>query len=274
MRLAVERLGPDLDYLPDGETGERRNWLISMIDGLRGHPDLRLVRDGDWSDYGKTPRFAVRPGRRLHGAALDLGIVAAARSAAPGYRALQAAGQARRRFQVAIPGDIDLAMFTFGPSGPVHHLRPFTEALAMTMHQAYDLLGDDLLFQIEVPAETVLLARAPSRIRPVLARLLARRIAALAQGAPEKVNSSHGMTVLTTATQSSWSTAMTRSVPVRTGCRPVETERGDLVDGVTAAVFADPVVAAGHGIASVIKKFGQHVDGDTGVGVALGALCR
>jgi hypothetical protein len=62
MRLAVERLGPDLDYLPDGETGERRNWLISMIDGLHGHPDLRLVREGDWSDYGKTPRFALRPG--------------------------------------------------------------------------------------------------------------------------------------------------------------------------------------------------------------------
>jgi hypothetical protein len=185
MRLAVERLGPDLDYLPDGETGERRNWLISMIDGLHGHPDLRLVREGDWSDYGKTPRFALRPGRRLYGAALDLGIVAAARSAAPGYRALQAAGQAPRRFQVGIPGDIDLAMFTFGPSGPVRHLRAFTEALAMTMHQVYDLLGDDLLFQIEVPAETVLLARAPSPVRPAAASLLAGRIAALAQGAPE-----------------------------------------------------------------------------------------
>jgi hypothetical protein len=189
MRLAVERLGPDLDYLPDGETGERRNWVISMIEGFREHPDLRLVQDGDWSDYDKIPRFAVRQGHRLYGAALDLGIVAAARSARPEFDALREelgpAPEGGPRFQVGIPGDIDLAMFTFGPTGPVRYLRPFTEALASTMHQVYELLGDDVLFQIEVPAELVLLARAPSRIRPALAGLMARRIAALAQGAPQ-----------------------------------------------------------------------------------------
>ena len=41
------------------------------------------------------------------------------------------------------------------------------------------------MFQIEVPVESVLLARAPSALRPALAGLLARRITALAQGAPE-----------------------------------------------------------------------------------------
>jgi hypothetical protein len=81
MRLAVQRLGPDLGYLPDGETGVRRNWVIGMIEGFRSHPDLRLVKDGDWSDYDKTPRFALQPGHRLYGAALDLGITAAARAA-------------------------------------------------------------------------------------------------------------------------------------------------------------------------------------------------
>jgi hypothetical protein len=112
--------------------------------------------------------------------------VAAARAAQPAFRDLRAqAGRDRLRFQVGIPGDIDLAMFTFGPAGPARHLRPFTETLAMTMHQVYDLLGDDVLFQVEVPAEAVLLARAPGRVRPALAALLARRIGALAQGAPE-----------------------------------------------------------------------------------------
>jgi hypothetical protein len=77
MRLAVQRLGPELDYLPDGETGVRRNWVIGMIEGFRTHNDLRLVKDGDWSDCDKTPRFALQPGHRLYGAALNLGIVAA-----------------------------------------------------------------------------------------------------------------------------------------------------------------------------------------------------
>ena len=188
MRLAVDRLGPDLDYLPDGETGERRNWVISMIEGFRQHPDLRLAREGDWSDYDKIPRFALRRGHRLYGAAVNLGIVAAARSASPEFAALRAGmtqAQDRPRLQVGIPGDTDLALFTFGPTGPVRHLRPFTEALAITMHQVWELLGDDALFQIEVPAELVLLARAPARARAAAAALLARRIAALAQGAPE-----------------------------------------------------------------------------------------
>ena len=189
MRLAVERLGPELDYLPDGETGDRRNWVISMIEALRAHPDFQVVRDGDWSDYDKTPRFALRPGHRLYGAALDLGIAAAARAAMPEFDTLRAEMAPRSpagpRFLVGIPGDLDLALFTFGPSGPVRHLRPFTEALAATMYQVRRLFGDDVVFQIEVPVESVLLARAPSALRPALAGLLARRIAALAQGAPE-----------------------------------------------------------------------------------------
>jgi hypothetical protein len=138
MRLAVDRLGADLDYLPDGETGERQNWVIAMIEGFRRHPDLRLAREGDWSDYDKTPRFALRRGHRLYGAALDLGIVTAARSAGPEFAALREAmppGQERPRLQIGIPGDIDLAMFTFGAvrprappaaiyRGPGHHHAP------------------------------------------------------------------------------------------------------------------------------------------------------
>ena len=189
MRLAADRLGPDLDYLPDGETGERRNWVISMIDAFRDHPDIRLVKPGDWSDYDKTPRFALRPGHRLYGAALDLGITSAALAARPEFDALRdklgPGAHGRPRFQVGIPGDVDLAMFTFGPAGPVRYRRAFTEALASTMHQVHAAFGDDVLFQIEVPVEQVVLARAPSPARPALATVLAGRIAALAQGAPQ-----------------------------------------------------------------------------------------
>ena len=145
MRLAVKRLGPELDYLPDGETGVRRNWVIGMIEGFRTHPDLRLVKDGDWSDYDKTPRFALQPGHRLYGAALNLGIAAAARAAMSEFDTLRAeladGEHPGPRFLVGIPGDVDLALFTFGPSGPVRHLRPFTEALAATMHQVRALFG-------------------------------------------------------------------------------------------------------------------------------------
>jgi hypothetical protein len=181
MALAVEHLGGDLDFLPDGETGSRRNWIIGMVESLRDHPALELTRDGDWSDYDKTPRFRVRRGRRLDGAELDLGIVAATREALP-VRASLAPGLG---LQVGIPGDLDLAMFVFGPLGPVRHLRPFTEALATTMRQIHEMVGDEVLFQIEIPVELVLMARAPRPARATLAGLLARRVAGLVRAAPE-----------------------------------------------------------------------------------------
>lgn len=51
---------------------------------------------------------------------------------------------------------------------------------------------------------------------------------------------------------------------------PVEAERGHRVDGVAAALFLDPVVPAGDVEVSVVEQLGQHVDGNPGVGVALG----
>lgn len=185
MELAMRRLGPSLATLPDGETGDRRNWIISMIESFRHHPDLELVKEGDWSDYDRVPRFRVRPGHRLYGASLDLGITAAALAARPTFLDLRGERDSSSlRFQVGIPGDIDLSMFTFGPVGPVRHRRPFGEALATTMHEVSAAYGDDVVYQVEVPAEVVLLTRAPARLRPVLAGRLGRQVAALAQGAP------------------------------------------------------------------------------------------
>ena len=76
--MALDILGPHLQTLPDGETGARRNWVISIIDGLQTHPDLELRKPGDWSDYDKTPVLRIRKGRTLYGANLDFGHVDAA----------------------------------------------------------------------------------------------------------------------------------------------------------------------------------------------------
>jgi hypothetical protein len=51
---------------------------------------------------------------------------------------------------------------------------------------------------------------------------------------------------------------------------PVEAERAHVVDGGAATVFADPVVAPGDVEVSMIEELGQDIDGDSGIGVALG----
>ena len=185
MSGALSILGPYLQTLPDGETGERRNWVISIIDGLRDHPDLELRKAGDWSDYDKTPVLKIRKGHELYGANLDFGHVAAARSSFPDFeRARDAAARPDLAFQQGVPGDFDLAMFTLGPSGALRHRRPFTEATLAEIRAVRAVSGDDTLFQIEVPVELVLLAKAPARARPALAKVLAKPVLGLAAAAP------------------------------------------------------------------------------------------
>jgi hypothetical protein len=186
MATALQTLGPYLRSLPDGETGERRNWIISIIEGLRSHPDLELRKPGDWSDYDKTPQLKIRKGRKLYGASLDFGHVDAVRRTFPQFEVARTA--ARRTdlvFQQGVPGDFDLAMFTLGPPGALRHRRPFTEATLGEIRGVAGISGPETLFQIEIPVELVLLAKAPAPARPGLARLLAKSVTGLAAAAPE-----------------------------------------------------------------------------------------
>jgi hypothetical protein len=186
MSSGMRILGPYLRTLPDGETGERRNWVISIAEGLRQHPDLELRKAGDWSDYVKTPVMRIRRGRTLYGASLDFGHVAAVRESFADFEHARAdAGRADLAFQEGVPGDFDLAIFTLGPVGAVRHRRPFTEATLAEIRDVGAITGAQTLFQIEVPAELVLLAKAPAPARPPLARLLARSITGLASATPE-----------------------------------------------------------------------------------------
>jgi hypothetical protein len=51
---------------------------------------------------------------------------------------------------------------------------------------------------------------------------------------------------------------------------PVELHGGDLVDGAAAAVFTDPVVAAGDVEIAMVHELGEDVDGNARVSVPLG----
>jgi hypothetical protein len=185
MSTALDILGPYLRSLPDGETGARRNWIISIIEALREHEALEVRHEGDWSDYDKTPQLRVRHGHRLYGANLDFGHVDAVRDTYPEFQELRTEhGATELVFQQGVPGDFDLAMFTLGVGGALRHRRPFTEATLREIHGVRGISGPETLFQIEVPVELVLLAKAPSGIRPHLAKTLSRSVTGLAAATP------------------------------------------------------------------------------------------
>lgn len=185
MREALTRFGPHLRSVPDGETGERRHWIIHIIESFRSHPDLQVSTEGDWSDYDRLVRFRVRKGHTLPGESLHLGHVANVEKSQPIFQRLRLEfGRPDHVFQVGLPGDLDMALFTLGPLGAFRHRRAFTEATVREIGEISALTANEVLFQLEVPAELIFVASTPAPARRAMAGLLASGIARLADRSP------------------------------------------------------------------------------------------
>lgn len=179
--LFATRLGDHLPpWIPDGETGDRLDWVLRIVEELRRHPDLRLARDGDWSDYDTTPYFEVAPQRRFETLELDY-----SRHFAQSWPAFQEFRRSRDPavvLQVGIPSHLDLALIAFGfkPTRALTNLAPFRDATVREITRIHDRAGDDVVFQLEIPIPLILLTRVPGPIRgPVAARLAAELIKAI-----------------------------------------------------------------------------------------------
>jgi hypothetical protein len=70
MDMALNRLGPYLDRMTDGETGDRHLWVTPSMEKFRANPDVEIVRDGDWSDYEHVGVWRVRETATLLGDAM------------------------------------------------------------------------------------------------------------------------------------------------------------------------------------------------------------
>jgi hypothetical protein len=184
MELSIDVLGEALPELPDGETGERYHWIIHVIEKLRDHPDLELRKDGDWSDYDKCPIFKLRKGHQLRAESLQFGHVAAFEDSWPIFEELRKkSDRPDLAFQQGVPGDLDMAIFVFGPRGLLHR-RPFTEATLAEIREVHRRAAGDVVFQIEVPVEQVFVAKMPGPLQPLMAQAMARVIAGLARRSP------------------------------------------------------------------------------------------
>ena len=172
--LALDELGPRLISIPDGETGSRSQWVATIIDGLRTDPAVVLKRDGGWSNYRDRPHHALRRGARMDPAALDLGYHRAFCESRPVVDALCTQhGMPGAVYQVGVASGFDLALFAFGPVGALRQKKVFNTAAAREISAITKNVGNDVVFQIELPAEMVLVARTPRLLRPVVARWMA-----------------------------------------------------------------------------------------------------
>lgn len=189
MRLLVERTGAHLVTVPGGGFGaEGAGCLIPMVTARGEHPDLATLR---------RPRLHLAPLRLRRGAlyvarrgrvvtheTLALGYARRAALAWPIRTQLaRATGRPQLRLQVNIPGPLDLAMLSWGP-GVLRHYRAEVQA-ALGEISAVELLSGGLAtYQLEIPAETYLVARTPRLLRDRVAGRLARWLTDVVAQAP------------------------------------------------------------------------------------------
>jgi hypothetical protein len=175
VELALTELGTTLMCIPDGETGARSQWVQSIIGALRDHPAVQLKRNGQWSDYNDRPRYRVRRGAHLDPELLQLGYDAAMRQSRPVLDDLVAKhGLGDVIYQVGVASGFDLALFAFGPLGALRYRTAFNRAAIREIRSIRSILDDDVLFQIELPAELVAVSRSPKLVRGAVARWMGR----------------------------------------------------------------------------------------------------
>jgi len=181
-----DTIGPTM---PDGETGDRSDWVNRLVESLRTHPDLELAREGDWSGYTDTPAFRVKKGRHLRW--VDLDYFREFEKSWPVYQEMvEGSG---RRFQVGIPGHFDVAAIAFGFKLPtaLRNLAPFRDATIREMAAIWARGGSQVVFQLELPIELIMLTKMPAPARPAAAKRFAREVLRLVEAAP--VGSRHGL---------------------------------------------------------------------------------
>lgn len=191
METALTQIGPYLDRMSDGETGDRSVWVTASLDMLRSNPDVEIVQDGDWSTYDKTANWKVKDGHKLDPANIRLPYLNAFERSYPSFQHLrERLGQPDLRFQVGIPAPLDYAIYAF--AGAAFADPSLTEAVtAAALREINEILDQaddpsDVVFQIETVVALVALAQEtdPAKQQGMLEQFSASMLSLVA-AAPE-----------------------------------------------------------------------------------------
>lgn len=181
MTLALDRLGPHLRRVSDGETDLRAWWIRAHVAGFYGHPGLELTRDGDYSSYEKTPRWKVRDGHEMTAESVDDRLVqfgAFVRSYPVFKRVRERYGKPDLSFQVGTPTHVDMATSSFEDPFSEAVYRPLLEGVALHSRRIQEAQDGDVIFQLET-TRLLSVAFAPAEEREAKAAEIAAMIAEL-----------------------------------------------------------------------------------------------
>jgi hypothetical protein len=127
-RATASALGTLLSRIPDGETGERTNWVLWQGSRFANAPGLKGISRPE-SEKFRMPQFRTQPGVKAGNVAFGpLGYAEKAIESYAVFRRLRESGSIPRgtRFQVALPTALAV-VFTFVAPDQVRDLWPIYE---------------------------------------------------------------------------------------------------------------------------------------------------
>jgi hypothetical protein len=178
MQVAMDKIGPALMALPDGEIGERTDahpkgdraaWVQTIADRCEADTDNWTVvrpatrnEDGFAADYDSGARLKPKAKKSELAAQLDLGWSTFARQSYPLFKAqADQAGRTDLRFQVGLPTALGMTFGMMSPPNALRYASAFTERLATEANEILDFTNGDVQFQLEVPGELAMAYRLP-----------------------------------------------------------------------------------------------------------------
>ncbi|WP_254205290.1 hypothetical protein [Nocardia alni] len=189
MRAMLDGAGPLLRTLPTGETRRYEYYIRPIVEDLVTQGMLEVRKPGQWRTLRDIPRYRL-PGRTTPaGDLMDLGYHREAAEAMPVFAALRDAyDREDLALQIGMPTDLGLAGIALGMRGIRRSQRKgFVDATIRDIAAIVQSLGENVVIQLEAPAELALMALSQPLHRTVERMMaLAEGITALAAAAPAR----------------------------------------------------------------------------------------
>ncbi|MBZ0293782.1 MAG: hypothetical protein K8L99_14540 [Anaerolineae bacterium] len=189
MTIALDTLGPSLFCLPDGEIGEktaeypsgkRAAWVMTAIDLCSQDTDnwevvKGSIRDekGFPVDYEHVQRLRPKHSPATMHDHLDFGYHNYFNQSYSIFKQLREEHKLQDlKFQVGVPTGLGITISMLPPVQAFRYADAFNKRIAYEVNEILKVAGDDVIIQIEVPAEVALAYRLP----PALLGLALRSI--------------------------------------------------------------------------------------------------
>jgi hypothetical protein len=178
--MALDILGPNIQYMPGGEIG-RPDWAASIAQELAQQTThFQPAKAGGWTDYDDMPQLA--PLGDL--SAVDLGYYRHYQDESPIIAQLARERRLALSVQVGIASPFDLAMIALGPTRHFRQVKPLIKATVREMTNIYTA-DETVCFQIEAPYELCGALAVPQIARTLATRKLVRKVIDLVRECPQ-----------------------------------------------------------------------------------------